>query len=283
MSITFNGPVVPLDVNNEILRDALFHSPIERLPNRTSAHLIEIGVREGAYTTWVGTWDQSQQKVKGATPTSILDEGRKGMRLRAGQAIVVKVTSIGTPASLVGSRITFTLSLVGGRDGPAKPLIAAGTLVADASTRTSLKALEKQINTGGLAEWDDAVALQDTTGGGIQTSSATTQTITAGAATSDGLATVTVTVPANETVDVLVVASASFLGNGGVSSLNLYIGDGTTDHGVMPASSTATVKGTPSTNYAARITATTTFKVRFDCITNNALIQNQTISAIAMR
>ena len=63
----------------------------------------------------------------------------------------------------------------------------------------------------------------------------------------------------------------------------MYIGDGTTDNALAKADASATVKGTPSTNYAARITATTTFTVRFSCATSNALIQTQAISAIAMR
>lgn len=160
-SITINGPVVATDTHNTVLREALFHSPLAREVSSTDYHVIEIGVREGAYTTWIGTWDQSGNKVNAASPLSILDEDRKGLRLKAGQAVVVKVTSTGTPASLEGSRITFTVALVGGRDGEAKPLVASGATVADPNTRVSLAALEKQINTGGLAEWDEPVQLQD--------------------------------------------------------------------------------------------------------------------------
>lgn len=163
-SLTLNGPVVPTDTDNVVLRDALLHSPIERDVSTASYHLIEIGVREGAYTTWVGTWDQSGQRVDGATPTSILDVGRKGMRLKAGQAVVVKVSVVGTPASLEGSRVNFTLALVGGRDGPAKPLVAGGASVVDLNSRVALSALERQINDGGLAEWDEPVQLQDPVG-----------------------------------------------------------------------------------------------------------------------
>lgn len=144
-----------------MLREALLHSPVERLASTTSYHVIRIGVREGANTSWVGTWDQSEQKVEGATPTSILDTDRKGMRLKAGQAIVVLISTFGVPVSLEGSRINFTLALVGGRDGAAKPLVASGAAVADPNSRTALAALERQINEGGLSEWDDPVQLQD--------------------------------------------------------------------------------------------------------------------------
>ena len=114
-SLTINGPVVPADKHNVVLRQVLLHSTIEREPHATNYHVIEIGVREGAYTSWVGTWDQSSQKVDAATPTSILDDGRDGMRLKADQALVVRVSAYGTPASLEGSRLNFTMALVGGR------------------------------------------------------------------------------------------------------------------------------------------------------------------------
>lgn len=180
-TITINGPVVPSDAHNIVLREALFHSPVARRVSTSSYHLIEIGMREGSYTSWIGTWDQSTQKVDAASPTSILDVDRRGMRLKAGTAIVVQVTTTGSPASLEGSRINFTLALVGGRDGEAKPLIAAGALVADANTRTSLATIERQINSGGLSEWDDGVQLKDpvtlvvtgTFGGRLQRDSAT--------------------------------------------------------------------------------------------------------------
>lgn len=281
--ITLNGPVVPNGTHNVVLRDALFHSPIERVTSKDDYVTLRVGVREDAYTTWIGTWDQSGQSIEGANPVSILDATRPGMRLKSGQAVVVQVFSTGAPQTVVGARVTFRLGLVGGRDGRAKPLVAAGAAVADVNSRMAISALERQINSGGLSEWDDAVELQDPTGVEVYTDSDTTQTITAGAATSDGLVSCEVLVPTGESRGVLVIASASYLGNGGTSLLNLYIGDGTTDHGVMPASATATVKGTPTTNYAGRIEETTTFKVRFDCATNNALIQNQTISVLATR
>lgn len=159
--ITLNGPVVPTDTHNQVLRSALLHSPIERTKSEASYHVLKIGVREGAYTSWIGTWDQSAQRVEAATPTSVLDASRVGMRLKAGQALVVQITTYGSPASLDGSRVNFTLGLVGGRDGPAKPLVAAGSAVVDPGSRVAFAALERQINTGGLADWDEPVQLQD--------------------------------------------------------------------------------------------------------------------------
>ena len=44
--ITINGPSIPSDVHNMVLRDALFHSPIGRLSSSSDYHVIEVGVRE---------------------------------------------------------------------------------------------------------------------------------------------------------------------------------------------------------------------------------------------
>lgn len=159
--VTLNGPVVPETAHNTVLREAFIHSPVERRPNATNYHVVEVGVREGIYTTWVGTWDQSTQKADAASPLRILDDGRRGMRLKAGQALVARVTANGTPASLTGCRVNFRLALVGGRSGDARPLVNSGVAVADPNTRVALATLERQINTGGLAEWDDSLALID--------------------------------------------------------------------------------------------------------------------------
>lgn len=163
-AITINGPVVPAGVHNVVLRDAQFNSTVSRLTAPADYVKIEVGVREGAYTTWIGTWDQSKQKIDASTPISILDSARLGMRLKEQQAIVVKVTVLGRTSSIVGSRITFRLALVGGRDGPARPLVSAGSTASDPNSRVALAALENQINLGGLSEWEDPVALVDPPG-----------------------------------------------------------------------------------------------------------------------
>lgn len=159
--IVINGPVIASGVHNTVLRKALMHSPVARAVSSSDYHIVRVGVREGEYTSWVGTWNQAEQSLEGATPSPILDTGREGMRLKAGQAIVVKVTTVGTPAPLTGCRVNFTLGLVGGRDGQARPLVASGSMVADANSRAALAALERQINEGGLADWEEAVQIAD--------------------------------------------------------------------------------------------------------------------------
>lgn len=282
--LTLNGPVVPSDTHNMVLREALFHSPIERLPSPSSYHVIEVGIREGDYTTWIGTWDQSEKKVAAATPTSILDDARPGMRLKADQALVVRIATVGTPASLVGSRINFRLGLVGGRDGVARPLVASGAAIADVNSRAAIAALEKQINTGGLADWEDPVALQDPSGGEVYDSySSSNHTVTAAAAVAAGLVSVAVVVPTGETRLVLITGDGTVQGSGGATVLNFWIYDGTTDNnGGTVAAASATKTGF-AIGYSVKITASTTFSLRFTCTTNNATVNPHAIHALAMR
>lgn len=160
-TLVFNGPAVPSDVHNVVLRDVLFAAPSDRASSPHNYHLVEVGIREDVYTTWIGSWDQSQQRVEGAVPFSMLDMGRLGMRLREKQVMVVRVTVTGCPASLDGCRVIFRMGRVGGRDGPATPLVAAGSMVADSNSRVALRALERQINTGGLSDWEDGLELYD--------------------------------------------------------------------------------------------------------------------------
>ncbi len=158
--ITLNGPVVRSDAHNVVLRDALIHSPEDLPTSPTDHHKVDIGVRDGEFTSWIGSLDLSTDVVEAATPRSVLNSDRLGMRLKAGQAIVTRVQAIGTPASLKGSRINFRLGRVGGRYGPKKPLVSSGADAEDPNARTALAALEAQINNA-LSEWEESIQLVD--------------------------------------------------------------------------------------------------------------------------
>jgi len=159
-SITLNGPVIGSTTNNVVLRDALLHSPVDRTTASFASHKVEVGVREGEFTSWVGTWDQATQDLEGASPTSILDGGRKNMRLKASQAVVVRASVDGVPASLAGSSVTIRLGRVGGSSGQPKPLVSAGAVVGDPNSRVAISTLERQINSV-LSEWEVVVQLPD--------------------------------------------------------------------------------------------------------------------------
>lgn len=160
-SIVLNGPVIRDGEHNLVLRDALFHSPEDRYYTDGDYHTVEVGIREGQYTSWIGTWGGSRQYAQGGVPISILNDGRNDMRLKANQVIVIRVTCVGVPGTIEGAKVNFRLGRVGGRDGPVKPLVDAGSSVGDANSRVAVAALERQVNTGGLSNWEDSVQLHD--------------------------------------------------------------------------------------------------------------------------
>jgi len=143
-----------------VLKDAVIHSPIDHTKSIANYNVVKIGVREGAYTTWIGSWDQSQQKLDAATPISVLDRDRLGMRLKENQALVVNLSVTGGPESLDGSRVNFRMAQVGGHYDAAGPLVAGATRVQNLDTRSAMQAIERQVN-GRLSEWEESVQLRD--------------------------------------------------------------------------------------------------------------------------
>ncbi len=162
--IELNGPAIPKGTHNIVLREVSLHSPVAHGTSPTDFNEIEIGVRESdakrSYTTWIGSWDQRLRPLEAGTPIGMLDLGEANRRLKEEQALVVRIDTTGTPASLRGARVDFRLSHVGSRAGPVRPLVAAGATVTDANTRTALRAVEHQVNER-LASWTESVNLED--------------------------------------------------------------------------------------------------------------------------
>jgi len=160
--ITLNGPIIRKGRKNVILRDAVLHCPNSLPHSTTDYNVVKIGIREGSYTEWVGTWDQSTQSIDAAVATSILNSDRLGMRLKENQAIVIYVSETGGPATLAGSRVNFRMAEVGGHYDAAGPLVSGSGRIVDVETRSAVKAIERNIN-GRLSEWEESVQLRDVT------------------------------------------------------------------------------------------------------------------------
>jgi len=180
-TVTLNGPTVKGGVKNVVLRDAVFHSPVARYISSTDYYVIKIGIREDTYTSWIGTLDQSKQRVDATTPISILNADRPGMRLKENQTIVIEVAGTGVPQVLRGSRINFRMAQVGGHYDGAKPLVSGGGRVGNSDIRAAVKAIERQVN-GRLAEWEESVQLNVP---GTHYDEPTSDTLTAGTSSED--------------------------------------------------------------------------------------------------
>lgn len=158
-SRTIPGPVI--DESNVVLRNLVLVSVDARAPSVSAYHKVEVGLAVGTNTTWIGTWDQSTQKIEAGVALRILDDDRLGMRIPKDSVMVVRVTSSGSPATIETAKVHVTLGLAGGRAGEVRPLLSVGASIIDHSARAAVQAITRQINSGGLSEWSESIALRD--------------------------------------------------------------------------------------------------------------------------
>ena len=160
-TITLTGPTIRSGEDNMVLREALIVSPTRRRVNTGDHFLVELGVQEGDNVSFIGSWKQTTQDLGAGSPLSVLDEDQANRRLRAGQVFVVRITATGAPTTIEGARVDIRMARVGGRSGAPKPLVASGVNVKDPNVRTSVAALQRQVNTGGLADVKQSIQLHD--------------------------------------------------------------------------------------------------------------------------
>ena len=273
------------DASNELLRDVRIISPVGRTRSKTNNYRVRVGVREGDFITYVGTWDQANNSLSAGTSRRVLDDSRRGMRLRDGWKLEVEIRQIGSPSDIVGSSVEFVFDRTGSVSGKEKPMVSSQATTGY-DTAEDLAVL---INRQKLGERRAQVPLvketpatstsvtvqasddNDATGGVISSTSFT-----------DGAVSVTVT--ASTTTYVQVVASCQ-AESSGAGRFWLAIGDGTTDHNEIEAFYAAgSANSAAATSYAGTVTADTTFKIRLktDGVGGNPTVEDQTISVLAI-
>ena len=127
-SIVISGPTVKEGVHNVMLRAAKFHSPTDRTASATSYYTISIGIREGDYTDWIGSWDQSTQIATAAEPISHFtyqfigtdgliryNRGKQIFELR--NAAGTQKLAFGREKNFLGMYVAFALALESGDPG----------------------------------------------------------------------------------------------------------------------------------------------------------------------
>ncbi len=139
---TLAGPVI--DKDNMVLKSARLVSESDRARNGSDSHRLRVGIREGQYVSFIGTWDQASNKLTKGKQRGLLSSARANMRLRAGTQIIVEARALGSPATPADMAVTLRLALDGARTGALRPLVRAGP--------ASL--LAAQINDSGLSEFD---------------------------------------------------------------------------------------------------------------------------------
>ncbi|MCP3975967.1 MAG: hypothetical protein GY720_15915 [bacterium] len=121
---TIPGPVI--DKDNTILRTVRLASESDRARSVTDWNRVRVGVRDGAYVSYIGSWDQSSNKIDQGNPRPLLGARRKNMRLRSGQQIIIEMKDAGSPSDPTDMAVTLQLALDGARTGRRRPLIKTG-------------------------------------------------------------------------------------------------------------------------------------------------------------
>jgi hypothetical protein len=279
------GPVI--HKGNWIIHGIDITSASDRNKNTSDYFKVDVGIRKDGKEDFFGNFSQSTNALVEGTATSIMDEKFIFKRLDKGMTAFVRVTTSGSPATLVGTSVTFHLEQVGAFTGKPAPLI--NTIPSeDPATRL----LVDQINQSGMSEFSHAVPLVDKTPVasdilGVATYMDRDSTGAAISATSftDGSVSITVIVPTGNTVSVVVTATWQVeAASSGATRMWGAIGDGTTDHNETEVYTPGTgANAGGAATYAADITANTTFKLRLMKLGSpDALVEDQTITALAV-
>lgn len=265
---TLRGPA--FDSSNEVLRDVRIITSTDRARNTTNYYRVRVGIRDGDYVSYIGTYDQSLNRLGKGVSLRILNDSRIGMRLRDGWKLEVEVRDTGEPADIVGTSVEFVFDKVGSVSGAEKPLVlsqaSGGTghdTTEDATVlinrnrlserRAQVQLIKPTVSTAGIvsvAQYEDEQTSADTT---------------TAAAFEDGPVSITVLAPANKTTHVSVYAHCTHSSDSGRNVLAIGIGDGTTDHNEARSSAGAASgnEGFVSTRLDTSITADTTYTLRF--------------------
>ncbi|MCP5065896.1 MAG: hypothetical protein GY946_04955 [bacterium] len=224
---------------NEILRSAYIQSEADRERSITNFHRVRLGVRDGQYTSWIGTWDQSSNKLDGGSPLRILDAQRVGMRLVKGHQIVAEVKAVGSPTPINDSVIDLDIERVGSVRGRETPPVQSGTDQLSDAVREAIEVIQSQIKSSGLSSFAypmylrDAEIEKDQQSQVASDSTTSSKSVTVTGAFVDGDVSITVTLPPGATrARGIVFAQASFDSSvaATLSSLDVAISDGSSDY-----------------------------------------------------
>lgn len=147
---TIAGPVIQKD--NEVLKSAAIVTETSRARNNTSYHKIEVGVRNGEYTSYLGEWSQAANKLDKGVERELLPANKREKRLRRGQQIILRVTSAGSPDSPTDMAVTIKTTLDGAVTGKVRPLVSVGTEVNDEQSREAIDSVVSRVNESGMAD-----------------------------------------------------------------------------------------------------------------------------------
>lgn len=150
MAFELAGPVIQRA--NLVLTGVELMSLSGRAKDNADYVKIRAGIRYKSGTDWLSTVNTSKNSLVAGSPVTMYDEEK---RLLDGAFPVVEITLVGTPATLVGSSVTFHYAMDGSSRGRRRALV--GVAASDQATRS----LVDQINASGLGESSVQIQLND--------------------------------------------------------------------------------------------------------------------------
>lgn len=168
---TIPGPAVSGNVY--VIRSATLTSETLRSKNRSDGHRVRVGMRDGEYASWWGTWDQGDNDLSAGTPRELLEPSIKGRRIKDKQQIVVEIQRTGSPASISDCEVTVVLEVRGGTSASDGPILTGAASVDDPATRDVLSSTRAQLNRSGIFERRISIPLRDSSPGAITSESQT--------------------------------------------------------------------------------------------------------------
>lgn len=238
------------------------------LPAGNNAHYVfRFGVVRASTFTTLATYNGLKNAIEPGAAFPLTGSLSLDRALLAGDVLALEVDRAGSPPSLADAMVEWTTTFrtaLAGQDFDDR--------LAEFFVRSGV--LDRRESRGLGGTFPPIPAADDHHSAGAQA-------ITAGGATENGTAAVTVVVPSGGSVYVKVDADADAGGSGGTTGLSLSIGDGTTDHNTATITAADGVPTHISTSYAGIIYKTTTFRTRVSCTTANATLSRQTLSYLA--
>ncbi len=141
---------------NLVLESVVLSDTRARPVNPTAFHSVRVGVRSGALTTWFASWNQRTASLAEGAGRELFTDVAGFRRLKVGSELVVEVSKVGSPPTLVGCKVQLGMRRVGGSSGGLRPLFS----VPEGSDE-AVEALVRQLNASGLADVSVSVALSD--------------------------------------------------------------------------------------------------------------------------
>lgn len=276
---------VPPGEEGRVLKRVQFISPVGLTRDPSSYYEVKIGIAEGEKIDYIGTFSSNEFALAAGEAFDVTGANNLSESIESGLVVVADMVLVGFPPNISGC---ICAVFVGHE--VEQPSAAHGD-VGDLGAKQAVRDVAEHVRLTGdgldriivplsipppTIPDSYAVPYMDRHDAGA--------TYTLGTYV-DGAVSITVVVPQGKKITVLVTGTWQVEGDAGPGTTNLFgaIGDGTTDYNDTEAYTAGAGENNPGSNTLAQdITVDTTYKLRFKVTGSAALVEDQTITALAV-